>query len=286
MTGYRTIVAYLSDADTAPSTLELAFLVGRHQSAHVEALHIRIDPASALPLVGEGMSAAMVQEMLAAAERQADERATRIRAQFEETCQRLGVPRVTAPPAPEQLTTAWHESGGREEEIVANIGRLTDLLVMPRPIPDRDTPSIMTLNAALMESGRAVLLAPPAAPLSLGQNIAIFWNGSAEASRAVMAAMPFLERASHVSILSAREEEAAVPAELAGYLAWHNIQANVDSFVAGHQVGQTLLDEAARRGADMVVMGAYTHSRLRQLILGGVTRHVLHAATLPVLLCH
>ena len=249
-------------------------------------MHVRIDAASALPLVGEGMSAAMVQEMLAAAERQALDRAARIRAEYDQACARLGVPTVTAPPAPDQATANWREEMGREEEIVANAGRLTDLLVMARPLPDRDTPSIMTLNAALMESGRPVLLAPPQQPSAVGRKIAVFWNGSAEASRAVLAAMPFLKRASGIIILSAREEEAAIPSELAGYLAWHGVQANVHSFVAGNQVGPTLLAEAKAAGADLIVMGAYTHSRLRQLILGGVTRQVLHEATMAVLLCH
>ncbi len=286
MTAYRTILACLSDPDTAPATLGLAFLLGRDHASHVEALHVRADPASAVPLVGEGMSGAMVEEMLAVAERQAAERAGRIRGEFDAASRQLGASMVTVPTVPPVFSALWREEMGREEEVVANAGRLTDLLVLAKPLPERDTPSIMTLNAALMETGRPVLLAPPTIPAAIGRNVAVFWNGSAEASRAVAAAMPVLQRAERVAVLSAREEDGVIPGELAGYLGWHEVQASVHTFVAGPHVGQTLLAEAEGLGADLVVMGAYTHSRLRQLILGGVTRHVLHAATLPVLFSH
>lgn len=286
MTGCKTILACLSDADTAPATLGLAFMIGRDHNCHVEALHVRADPASAVPLVGEGMSGAMVEEMLAMAERQGTERANILHAMFKSTCTGQGVDIASAPQGRPRLSAVWREEVGREEEVIADVGRLTDLVVMARPLPDRDAPSVMSLNAALMESGRPLLLAPPSPPPALGRTVAVFWNGSAEASRAVAAALPFLQKADKVEILSAREESTAVPGELAGYLAWHDIHAGVHSFAAGSHVGQSLLDEAAALGADLIVMGAYTHSRLRQLILGGVTRHVLHSATLPVLMSH
>lgn len=290
MTGYRTILACLSDADTAPATLGLALLVGRNHAAHIEALHVRIDPSSAIPLVGEGMSGAMVEEMLTIAEKQATERSRGIRALFDQICTRQGIAQTETPSSEPTLSAHWREEIGREEEVLAETGRLSDLLVLSRPLPDNDVPSIMTLNAALMESGRPLLLAPPALPTGIGRKVAVFWNGSIESARAVGAALPFLRQAEEVIILSAREEEATSPGELVKYLAWHGIPAGKHCFpassAAGGQVAQILLDEAVTRGADLVVMGAYTHSRLRQLIMGGVTRHVLHFAKLPVLLCH
>jgi nucleotide-binding universal stress UspA family protein len=290
MTGYRTILACLSDADSAPATLGLALLVGRSHAAHIEALHVRIDPASAVPLVGEGMSGAMVEEMLGVAERQAIERAQGIHTLFDKICDGQGIVQTEAPFSDPQLSAHWREEVGREEEILAEAGRLSDMLVIARPMPESDVPSIMVLNAALLESGRPLLLAPPIQPTSVGRTVAVFWNGSIEAARAVASALPFLRRAEKVIILSAREEAVATPGELVGYLAWHGISASQHAFSVGGggggQVAQSLLDEAITRGADLVVMGAYTHSRLRQLIMGGVTRHILHYANLPVLLCH
>jgi nucleotide-binding universal stress UspA family protein len=290
MTGYRTILACLSDADTASATLGLSFLVGREFAAHVEALHVRPDAASAVPLLGgEGVSGAVVEELLRAADRKAGERAVELRRQFDRLCASQQVPMALKPEASCQFSVCWHEEVDNEEEVVATRGRLADLVVMARPDSGKDLPSIMSLNAALMESGRPVLLAPPRAPDSVGGTIAVFWNGSAEASRAVALGMPFLERARRVIVLSATEEQAGVPEELASYLAWHGITAEPRTFTAGGaggQVGNGLLAQAASLGADLVVMGAYTHSRLRQLVMGGVTRHVLYAATLPVLLSH
>lgn len=286
MTAYRTILVCLSDSESAEATLGLALLLGRAHHAHVEAIHVRPDPAAAVPLIGEGMSGAMVEEMLAAAETQAAERAGRVRAVFDAVCARTGAAMAAEPEPEPQFSVSWREETGREEEVLANAGRLTDLVVFAHPDPERDSPSIMSLNAVLMESGRPVLLAPPVLPAGLGRQVAVFWNGSAEASRAVQGARPILKRAETVSILSAVEEGGVSPGELAGYLAWHGVKAQVHSFAGGSHVGPALLKEAGDMGADLVVMGAYTHSRLRQLILGGVTRHVLHAAQLPVLLCH
>jgi len=284
MTAIKTILACLGEPESSPATLALGLKVATQLQAHLEALHVCIDPASAVPLVGEGMSGAMIEEMLTMAEQQATERAERIRAQFDEACAKTQMPLSALPVA--GPSAHWREETGREEEIVATAGRLSDLLIMARPVADRDNPSLMSVNAALMETGRPMLLAPPVAPETVGKHVAILWNGSAEAARAVSFALPFLCAAETVSVFSAREDANVAPEELAAFLAWHGIKARVQTFMPGGQVGTSLWTEVLSAGADMVVMGAYTHSRLRQLILGGVTRHVLQNATLPVLLSH
>jgi len=288
MSGFKRILVPVGDHAVGQSPLEAAFLVGRDFASHVVALHVRSDPTSAVPLVGEGMSGAMVEEMMTAAEQQAAERAAEAKAMFERLCAAQNVPRASAPPV-EGVSAVWCDETGREEELVARRGRLCDLLVVGRPQPDSDMPSALTLNAALMESGRPLLVAPVAAPAVIGESIAIAWNGSAEAGRAVGAAMPFLHRAKKITVLSAREQGAdpsTSPGELAAYLAWHGVQADCHVFTDGGHTGETLLREVAAQGADLLVMGAYTHSRLRQLILGGVTRHVLSHAAVPVLMSH
>ncbi|WP_142847403.1 universal stress protein [Telmatospirillum sp. J64-1] len=290
MSGFKKILVPLSDAETGETPLTAAFTVGRDFASHVTALHVRNDPANAIPLVGEGMSGAMVDEMMDMAERQAAERAARTRKMFEHLRESLGVPLAETPPAPDHLSVAWSEETGREEDLVARRGRLCDLLVMARALPDRDLPSLLTINAALMESGRPLLLTPPELGNGIGRRIAIAWNGSVEASRSVHFALPFLHRADEIVILSERSdagEETQGPGEMARYLAWHGLQAKAHAFTARESsTGATLLAEAKAMDADLLVMGAYTHSRLRQLILGGVTRHVLHNATIPVLLSH
>lgn len=287
MTTFKTVLVPITDAATAGATLDTAITLAVDFGAHVVGLHVRTDPTSAVPLVGEGMSGSMVEEMMNVAERQANERAEKARTAFDDACARHNLT-LTSVPTPGR-TAQWEDVVGREEEVVAWRGRLSDVVVMGRPTEGLETPSLLTLNAALMESGRPVLLAPAVAPASVGKRIVVAWSGAAEAARAVAASMALLERADEVTILTATEAGHPVntPAnELAGFLAWHGISAKCKVVPAGANAGVALLEQCAAANADLLVMGAYTHSRLRQLILGGVTRHILLHAPLPCLLCH
>lgn len=290
MPNIRTILAVVSDDVSGRAPLDMALLVARDMGAHVKALHVRSDPSNAVPLVGEGMSGVMVEEMISAAERQSEERAQAAKAMFEARRQELGVSLAAGPGEGEAFSVCWREETGREEDIVARCARLNDLTVVGRPVSDRELPSVMTLNAALLESGRALLVAPPQMPAVVGRKVAVAWNGSAEAARAVNAALPFLRRAESVVVLSAKEQDedpVLTPAQLCTYLQWHGIRADSRSFASSvTQTGEALENEVRALGADLLVMGAYTHSRLRQLILGGVTRHMLHHAAIPVLMTH
>ncbi|MGE5475250.1 MAG: universal stress protein [Bacteroidales bacterium] len=286
MTDFKTVLVPVSDGQAA-AALDTAFGLAAAFGAHVVGLHVRTDPTSAVPLVGEGMSGGMVEEMMTIAEKQATERAGKARAAFDAALARHGVPLASSPA--DGPTAQWEDVVGREEEAVAWRGRLSDMVVMGRPTDALDASTLMTLNAALMESGKPLLLAPPTAPASIGRHIAVAWNGSAEAGRAVAFALPLMQRAENVTILTLTEDTRTVSAtggELAAFLAWHGINAQVQVVHAGANAGSVLLGQCAALGADLLVMGAYTHSRLRQLILGGVTRHILGHAPLPCLLCH
>lgn len=286
---FKSILVPIPDGVVANSALDTALRLAGQFAGHVVGLHVRIDPTQAVPLMGEGMSGAMVEEMMTTAEQQANERAAAARKAFDEAIARHGAPLAAAPPT-EGLSAEWIDETGREEEAVAWRGRLSDVVVVARPEGAAEMPSLMTLNAALMESGRPVLLASPKPVEAVGTRIAIAWNGSAEAARAVGCALPLLKQAAAVVILAIAEDDrtANAPAgELAAYLAWHGIAADCKVMPgAGSHAGEALLRECAAQGVDLLVMGAYTHSRLRQMILGGVTRHVLHHAEIPCMMCH
>jgi nucleotide-binding universal stress UspA family protein len=176
---------------------------------------------------------------------------------------------------------------GREEEVVAQQARLADLAVVAHPEAGEDVSSSDALHAVLFESGRPVLIAPQSPPASIGRRICIAWNGTAESASAVYAALPWLRRAEAVRVLSADEYQRRGPEapELVAYLALHGVEAERATFrPIDREVGAGLLKAAAEFGADLVAMGAYSHSRLRQLILGGVTRHVLENAKLPIMM--
>ena len=176
---------------------------------------------------------------------------------------------------------------GREEDLVAQQSRLADLTVVPHPDAGEDVSSSDALHAVLFDSGRPVLISPQVAPTTIGTRICLGWNGTAESASAVLAALPWLQRAEAVRILSAEGYQRRGPAapDLAAYLALHGVHADIVMFHSvGNSVGAGLLAAARDFDCDLLAMGAYSHSRLRQLILGGVTRHVLERATLPVMM--
>jgi nucleotide-binding universal stress UspA family protein len=141
----------------------------------------------------------------------------------------------------------------------------------------------------LFGTGRPILLVPRRWRGDLFGNAVIAWKSGAEAARAIGAALPLLEKSAAVTIFAATEHDIA-PASSEGlvdYLRWHGIAAGAMAFPDGApSVGEALLAAAGHAKADLLVMGAYTTSRLRELVFGGVTRHVLQHAALPVLLAH
>ncbi len=288
----KTILIPHNGSKEANPALDVAFTLGHNLGAHVDVLNVSSDPQDAVPLLGEGMSAAIIEEMLQLSEKEAEERAARAKAAFDDACALYAIKAVDGPTPDGGPSAALQRVTGREDEMVALKGRLADLIVTARPTGDSQALSMMTINAALFETGRPVIIAPPSFPAlngGVGRKVAVSWNGSVEASRAVAAAMPLITRSGGVVVLTVDSDKtpANPAADLATYFAWHGVEAQTKSLTAsGGQIGAALLEECKSIGADMLVMGAYTHSRMRQLILGGVTRHILGNAQIPVLLAH
>ena len=139
----------------------------------------------------------------------------------------------------------------------------------------------------LFDSGRPVVIAPKRTPSAIGRRVCIAWNGTGESASAVLSMLPWVRSADAVCVLHSEDYQRRGPAaaELLDYLAIHGVRAELHSFRAiDKDVGAGLLAACAKFDADLLGMGAYSHSRLRQLILGGVTRHVLEKASLPVLM--
>lgn len=270
----------------APSRVALmtALLLARRLDAHVDALHVRIDPVESIPLIGEGVSAAMLEELLDISKGEIESRASKARAIFNSVVAETGLP-LAPEPTTEGVSLAWREEVGNPDDVIVHDGRLVDLLVLPRPGAEADV-SEVSFEAALFESGRPVLIAPREVPATIGDKVVIAWNGSAEAARAVAFALPILRRADQVTVVTVVGDRTddGLPRQLVGYLAWHGLVATPRTIVgiasAEDALGQMSED------ADLLVMGAYTTSRLRELILGGVTRHMLDTATVPLLLAH
>lgn len=285
----KTILVPLSGSDTDPVALGAALGVARRFGAHADALFVRLDPRDAVPMLGEGMSGAMVDEIMRAAEGEANAHLTVARGHFQTAVAAAGITQSTAPKAGDEPTAGWRDVVGRGEEVVPQEGRLADLMVFAHPALDKDAQSYVTVETALLGCGRPLLLVPGSAPAEIGRRVAVAWNGSAESARAVAGAMPFLQKAEVVHVLTAETSvtSAAAGRRIADYLTWHGVASQLTILKPGSDpVGKTLNDRAAEIGADLLVMGGYGHSRMREMILGGVTRYMLSHAGLPVLMAH
>lgn len=182
------------------------------------------------------------------------------------------------------------ESGVRE--VLVDEARLFDLCVATRPFGHENGDSTI-VEAVIFGSGRATLLIPPGGVQKANfDTVTLAWQNTRESARAVSEAMPFLTAASTVSVCMVGNddmggiERAAQGSDIARHLDRHGIKVQLNPVAHGRSVPETLLEEASLAGAGLLVMGAYGHSRLRQWILGGVTREVLTRAQIPILIAH
>ncbi|HYF56900.1 MAG TPA: universal stress protein [Salinarimonas sp.] len=276
----KSLLVPVASHDMMDQVLETALLVSAAHESALEGFALRpsfaeyipVDMVTGLTWVGdEGDDAAAVQ---------------RARDLFVRFMQERGVP----PAASRGAGWRWNPEAPPGDVYVGSHGRVFDLIVLGRPGRDRASPGMATLEAALFESGRPILIAPPVAPATLGRRVVIAWNGSTETARATAFAMPFLARAEAVTVLTA--EGGTVPGptgeQLARSLQAHGIPAEART-VPGGQVrggGEAILAQAAAQDCDLLIKGAYTQSRIRQMIFGGATSHILAEARLPVLMAH
>ncbi|TCT07898.1 universal stress protein [Aquabacter spiritensis] len=177
------------------------------------------------------------------------------------------------------------------DEGVTEVIRACDLIVVEQPDPDGVRPADMHLETLLVESGRPCLLVPYAGkPASRFRAIIVAWDGGVSAARALADAMPFLHRAARVEIVQVATgflpEGARIEARLVEHLGAHGVSATFRTLVRTDPFGEVILSHAADTETDLLVMGAYGHSPLREALLGGATRDILSAMTVPVLLSH
>lgn len=284
----RTILAPVRGDGKGIGVLDHAVAVARRFGAHVLVVHARPRPEDMLPF-GIPVTGAMKRTILESAATLAAQEEARVRNLFEEYCRDTGIPIVDQGPAPKgSVSASWHEDIGRQASVVAMRGRLVDLIVVAKP--DADGVGANTLEAALNDSGRLVLMAPPKSVTAIGASVGIAWKPTREMARAMTAAMPVLAAADRVTVLCAPPaggDSKLTSEELAAYLRWHDIDAEVRVFRAkSTEVGDALLREAKVAGADVLLMGSYGQRLRRELVMGGVTRHVIAHADMPVLMMH
>jgi len=293
----RVIFTPLTGRESDKSVLASARATARRFNAHVDVVSLRADPRDTIPYLGEGISGALVEEFIAQAESENTKQNRKARAEFDTWREASGF--ILADTVSDSMavngseedvpTCSWREIENASEYTAASEGRLADLIIAPRGDAAREMENEGAFEAALMRSGRPLLLAPSTPREELGNRVAVAWDGSAEAARAVGAAMPSLRAAETVTAITVAEEgkRGTSVEDLAHYLSWHGVQANTRTVNAEERsIGEKILGEAIHESADLLVMGAYSHNRYRELIFGGVTRYILDVCMLPVLMAH
>jgi len=283
----KTILVPATGSDGDISVFASALAVARRFDAHLEFLHVRPDAAAtAVSMAADGGGATMVGSLIARLEEDADQREKKAHQLFQGFCQREALALCESPPAPSGPSAWWFREIGAEPYWVTEYGRAADLLVIGRPGMGG---SLDTIEGALIDSGRPLLIAAASPLTTVPETVVIAWKATREAARAVTAALPVLQIAKQIVIMTVAEDHGALENEaerLTAALRWRGVPVTVRHLQPdGHHAADKLL-AAAREHAALLVMGGYGHSRLREWIFGGFTQHVLRGCEVPVLMAH
>jgi nucleotide-binding universal stress UspA family protein len=282
----RIILVPLSGEAHDRAALAAAYLVAPPYRAHITGLFVRPDPVDAIG-VFQGIPPEMVDRVTRAAAATWDERAGLARQAFEEARASADAALADRPTGTDTVTAHWREVVGAEDVLLAGHGRLADLVVSADVRGDA-TERKENFATALFNTARPILLVPKQAIENGPRNIVVAWNGTAEATRALSGALPLLLNADRLHVLTAATPRTRVEsgAALAEYLGWHGLIGEAHPMYPEDQVGPALLAQAKEFEADLLVMGGYGRSRMRERIFGGVTQHVLDHHEMPVLIAH
>ena len=277
----KTILVPMEPHEGMGTVLETALLLAKKRGSYIEGFPLRfgisefvaVDPAGSIPLESY--------------RQESQEEAAQARKLFETFMQQRGVPQSSGAGG---LSCGWLDDAPEGESFVGSYGRVFDITVLSRP--DANTIGLhnRAIESGLFESGRPILLSPPTPPKDIATNVMIHWNCSTEQARATAFAMPLLLAAQRVTVLTVSGGQ-AVPGPTAEQLLKH-LQHNgipakpMTVGLEGKNTGEAILRAARSEGCDLLVKGAFTQSRLRQMIFGGATSHILANAELPVLMAH
>ncbi len=273
----KSILAHAAPDERSNEVLDVACALAKAHEAHLIGLHISSDAGVSL----RSLPGPVPSELMASIETRIGEERDRSRARFDDVVARHGV------------QAEWRAENGDPASVVGTHARYADIAVMSQG-DDRDTPGdpeLPTVVATL--TGRPVLIVPRAGTFDkVGERVLVCWNTSREATRAVSDALPILQKAEQVTVLAVNPndgpEHGDVPgADISHYLARHGVRAEANrTYAEDIDVADAILSRASDLGCDLIVMGAYGHSRMREWIFGGVTRSIMRTMTRPVLISH
>ncbi|HEX6137145.1 MAG TPA: universal stress protein [Casimicrobiaceae bacterium] len=274
----KSILVHIDDVEASKPRLAAAIRLAREHGAQLVGIHL-------VPLVelNSAVAAMIPPELIERRGRENLEAQRAAEAMFRSETSAAGLRAI-----------AWRAPPGLPVDAAVVHARCTDLFVVGQRNPPDLLPAEDLVTSVLLASGRPLLVVPYiGARPTLGERVLVAWDGGREASRAIADAMPLLERAKRVDVIAvnrdagATSDATAAGTRLADWLHQHGIAADVSHQAAPDiSIGEWLLSRAADLGSDLIVMGGYGHTRMRELILGGVTRTMLQAMTVPVLMAH
>jgi hypothetical protein len=210
--------------------------------------------------------------------------------QFQDFCTQYSVPLCEEPSRQPGATASWQQEFGHVDEVLVRHGRLSDIIAVPRPwarkFTVRRSPVGRAIEAVLLGTGRPVLIEPPKCRAKRCERVAIGWNESAEVSRALATTLLWLVKMSAVTIIVYEKRKSGVK-PLTDYLAWHGIKTKVEFLDGkGSSVGEAILNECSDIEAEFLVVSGFSHARARELLFGGVTRHLLTHSKIVTIMVH
>ena len=284
----KTIVLPIRDSDVADSLMETAVSMAIRNNAHLDVLYVHNNPERMVPFGSLGVSEKMRESIIESASASANQQAEALKHRFVNICAKSRIQINVRGTHPDQPSADFLIRQGARDEMIGTYGRLADLLLVPQPLSISPPPN--SFEAALRDTGRPVLMVPRNKILvSAGKILAIGWNGSKEAAQAIAAVMGNLQRAEKVYVLESekRSKDPLNADEACTYLKCHGVSAEPVRFSTGHHsVGEALLNKTGELKCDRLIVGGYSRAKLRNMIMGGVTGHLMKHSDIPVIFVH
>lgn len=277
------MVPLLRESDSAALSATAAMLANKFE-AKVTGLFVRRDPKHAIPLLGEGLTADMIQEMCDATEREGKRYAAEAKAAFTAEMENAGV----ASSGEQGARSTWREMVGEVADHVGRSARTADFAICERP-QEKNSAQAEIFNDLVFRSGRSVLMVPPEHNGPIFNKVLIAWNGRAECARAIGGALSLLKKAGEVVLFQVGDigEDRPTLEDIGEYLNDHGIDNSlIQEAHADASVGEAVHSKAQDMEADVIVIGAFSTARWRELILGGVTRHLIEKSSIPIYMSH
>lgn len=281
----KIILVPMDGTERSAEVLYTALVVARRFDAHIKVVHVRT--AGNESTFFAEMPTSLREEFVKMNRKMTASTIDTVREQFKSFCENNKIKVTRKPSSVKEISTSLHIMDGDVRTILDHESRLVDVIAISRPARLRvGGPGLSELHESLMlHSGRPVLVVPPDWRARRASHAAVGWNDSVEASRALALTLPWLTQMKKVSVLVSKKREASVP-DMMDYLKRHGCRVDHHVFAGGGNVGKKILATCNEIGAELLVVGGFSHTRTRQRLFGGVTSYLLDNTDIITVMAH